>query len=60
MTMEWCLSCHRAPERHLRPREEIFNMAWTPPEDQRARGRELVTKNHVPVDRLTNCYVCHR
>jgi hypothetical protein len=60
MTMEWCLSCHRAPERHLRPREEIFNMAWVAPKDQIELGRELIKKNHVPVDRLTNCYVCHR
>jgi hypothetical protein len=61
MTMEWCLGCHRAPERHLRPRDEVFNMAWAAPKgDQLALGRDLVKKNHVPVDRLTNCYVCHR
>src|SRR6059036_3451354 len=29
--MEWCLDCHRHPERHIRPREEVFNLAWTPP-----------------------------
>src|SRR5271155_3723411 len=34
MTMEWCLRCHRAPERHLRPRAEVFNMNWVPPGDQ--------------------------
>lgn len=61
MTMEWCLSCHRAPEKHLRPRDQVFNMSWKAPEgDQLALGRELVKKNHIPVDRLTNCYVCHR
>src|SRR5437867_3826125 len=25
--MRWCLDCHRAPEKYLRPREEVFNMA---------------------------------
>lgn len=61
MTMSWCLECHRNPERHLRPRDEVFNMTWTPPNgDQLAIGRELVEKNHVPHDRLTNCSTCHR
>ena len=60
MTMEWCLGCHREPEKHLRPTEEVFNMSWVPPKNQLELGRELVKKQHVPVDRLTNCYVCHR
>jgi len=61
MTMEWCLSCHRAPEKHLRPREQVLNMSWKAPGgDQLALGQDLVKKNHIPVDRLTNCYVCHR
>jgi hypothetical protein len=61
LTMGWCLSCHRAPEEHLRPRDQVVNMNWTPENgDQRTQGRELVKKNHIPVDRLTNCFVCHR
>ncbi len=63
LTMEWCLECHRHPERHLRPKEEVFNMAWAAPaggEGQLALGRELIKKNHIPVDRLTNCSTCHR
>ena len=60
LTMEWCLGCHRAPERHLRPQSEIFNMAWTPPKDQIARGRELIKQNRIPVQRLSDCYTCHR
>jgi hypothetical protein len=31
--MEWCLDCHRNPAQHVRPREEVFNMAWEPPTD---------------------------
>ena len=61
MTMSWCLECHRNPEKHLRPKEEVFNMNWEPPDgDQLAIGRELVERNHIPVDRLTNCSTCHR
>ena len=61
MTMEWCLGCHRAPEQYIRPREEVFNMEWTPPGgDQLALGRRLVQEYKIDVARLTNCYVCHR
>jgi len=28
LQMEWCLACHREPERYLRPRDQITNMAW--------------------------------
>ena len=29
LLMEWCLDCHRDPEKHLRPKEEVFSMTWT-------------------------------
>jgi hypothetical protein len=65
MTMQWCLDCHRHPEKHLRPQSEIFNLDWRPqdaPEakDQLTLGRELVKAHNIPVDRLTNCSTCHR
>jgi hypothetical protein len=61
MTMEWCLECHRHPERHLRPQSEIFSMDYKPSGgDQLAAGVPLVEQYHIPVDRLTNCSVCHR
>jgi hypothetical protein len=28
LQMDWCLACHRAPEKFLRPRSEVFNMAY--------------------------------
>jgi hypothetical protein len=30
LLMEWCLNCHRNPENHLRPKSEVFNIAWGP------------------------------
>jgi hypothetical protein len=61
MTMEWCLECHREPERFLRPKEEVFNMAYQPPADQLALGRQLVEEYHIlPEQWLTECYACHR
>jgi len=58
LNMEWCIGCHRAPEQYLRPREEVFNMHWTPPEDQLEAGRALAERYHV--QNLTTCSTCHR
>jgi hypothetical protein len=60
--MKWCLECHRAPEKFIRPKEEVFNMAWEPPEDQLEKGRILVEEYKVDAKnyRLTECWICHR
>jgi Cytochrome c7 and related cytochrome c len=61
LTMEWCLSCHRHPEDHLRPRDSVFVLDWEPPDrDQSSLGRELVQNYHVEVEQLINCSICHR
>jgi formamidopyrimidine-DNA glycosylase len=56
--MEWCLECHRNPERFVRPREQVFNMDWQPPSDQIALGQKLVQQ--YKINSLTSCSVCHR
>jgi hypothetical protein len=56
--MEWCLECHRNPERFVRPREQVFSMDWQPPSDQIALGQKLV--QDYKIERLTSCSVCHR
>jgi hypothetical protein len=61
LLMEWCLDCHRHPERHVRPREEVFNMKWQPPANQLELGRDLVEKYKIRDPKhLTSCSVCHR
>jgi hypothetical protein len=60
LLMEWCLDCHRNPERYLRPREEVFNMSWAAPGNQSELGLELVRKYNVRTEQLTDCSVCHR
>lgn len=59
LTMQWCLDCHRAPARHLRPRERVFDMDWKPAHP-RALGRSLMRRYHIDAPRLTDCSVCHR
>ena len=56
--MDWCLDCHREPERFVRPREHVFSMDYVPPADQLAIGRKLVKDYNI--EKLTSCSTCHR
>ena len=61
LQMEWCLECHRQPERFVRPRAEIVNMNWQAPggrSGQRRLGKELVAEYNI--QSKVNCSVCHR
>jgi hypothetical protein len=59
LNMNWCVECHRNPEKYIRPREEVFNMAYQAPDDQLSRlGPELVKKYRV--QKLDDCWTCHR
>jgi hypothetical protein len=57
--MQWCVDCHRHPERQVRPREEIFNIAYeTPAPNQDEIGPKLVALYRI--QSLTDCVTCHR
>lgn len=58
LQMEWCLDCHRHPERYVRPREQVFRMGYEPPIDQETLGRQLVKE--YKIQSLTSCSTCHR
>ena len=58
LQMEWCLECHRNPERFVRPREDVFRVDYVPPADQVALGTRLVAAYRI--QRLTSCSTCHR
>jgi hypothetical protein len=59
--MQWCLECHRAPERFLRPRDRVFDTDWQPPSDQLAKGLALRKAYGLRSTReLTDCSTCHR
>jgi hypothetical protein len=61
LQMEWCVNCHRDPTQVLRPREEVFNMAWQPPADQASRGAKLAKQYGIqPTQVLISCSTCHR
>ncbi len=56
--MNWCLECHRNPEKFIRPRSEVFNTAYVEPPNQAELGKKLVAEYHV--QSLTDCATCHR
>jgi hypothetical protein len=74
LEMEWCLNCHRAPEKNLRPRDQVFNMRYEQPSgykpleldgktftDQGSLGLYLSKKYQLRTERdITSCSTCHR
>jgi hypothetical protein len=74
LQMEWCLGCHRATEKVLRPRDQVFNMRYQQPTsakpvtvdghdyiDQIELGTALQKKYNVrAVKDITTCSTCHR
>ena len=58
LQMEWCLDCHRNPERYVRPREAVFSVDYAPPADQDELGPKLVAEYQI--QKLTSCSTCHR
>ncbi|RAP33918.1 cytochrome C [Candidatus Marinamargulisbacteria bacterium SCGC AG-439-L15] len=57
LSMEWCLDCHRAPEKHLRPKNKITQMDWKA-KNQLALGKKLKKLYHV--NPKEDCSTCHR
>jgi hypothetical protein len=58
LQMEWCLDCHRNPEKYVRPRDQVFSVNYQPPSDQMELGKRLVAEYHI--QKLTSCSTCHR
>jgi len=73
-SMGWCLECHRAPENHLRPLEEVFNLDYdvgeylaahpvkdadgNPIKGQKDFG--LMLKEQWNIKPKEGCTTCHR
>ena len=58
LQMEWCVDCHRQPERYVRPRDAVFSVSYVPPANQLELGRQLVVEYQI--QKLTSCSTCHR
>src|SRR5438876_9212241 len=42
LQMRWCLECHRNPAKYVRPKDQVFNMAYERPADDPGLGERLV------------------
>ncbi len=58
LSMGWCLDCHRNPDMHLRPLDEITTMGWTPPAEQAALATAI--KAEFNIKPPVTCSGCHR
>src|SRR5213079_2018673 len=56
--MQWCIECHRNPAQFVRPRNQVFNIAYQYPDDQLELGARLVKE--YKIQSLTDCVTCHR
>ncbi len=64
LQMEWCLSCHREPEKFIRDKKDIFNPAYpaqNTTSEQLAHGKQLLIDYKVRNKlMMTSCSTCHR
>ncbi|MFI4873764.1 MAG: cytochrome c3 family protein [Blastopirellula sp. JB062] len=64
LSMAFCLDCHRNPDPHIRPQDEVTNLAWqapgseTDPHAAALLGAEIRKENGI--NPSTNCSTCHR
>ncbi|MBW3543107.1 MAG: cytochrome c family protein [Planctomycetes bacterium] len=56
--MQWCLDCHRRPQEHVRPRDEVFNLDWERP--QRFDEEAALLVEAYGIETKTSCSICHR
>lgn len=58
LNMAWCLDCHRNPAPHIRPVEQVTNLAWKPDRDPAAIGHEIIQAKGLNPPQ--HCSGCHR
>jgi len=52
LQMEFCLNCHRAPEKYLRPREQVFNMRYEQPANNPLHKNVVSVNGHDYDDQI--------
>jgi hypothetical protein len=61
LMMRWCLECHRNPAKYVRPKDQVFNMAYQRPANDPDLGERLVKEYNIAgPNQLTSCSTCHR
>ncbi len=64
LQMEWCLECHREPEKFIRPKDKIFDMKWrlqNKSDEQLAEAIRWKEEYKIlDTKTMTSCSTCHR
>ena len=58
LSMSWCLDCHRNPDKHIRPLDQVINMNWEP-----GANHDEIVKNYIKERDISppeDCTACHR
>ena len=58
LSMGWCLECHRAPEKYIRPLDQVTKMNWQAPENQIEIAKKIIEEKNITPP--TDCSGCHR
>jgi hypothetical protein len=57
LQMDWCLECHRNPEKFIRPREEVYTMGYQPKQGDPTPAQLIAMYQVAP---QVTCSTCHR
>jgi hypothetical protein len=60
LDMQWCLDCHRAPQKYVGPPDHVFSMTVAPRLGPKERDNLLRMLALESRQRLTDCSTCHR
>jgi len=61
LQMDWCLDCHRHPERYVRRASASSTWPGSRRADQEEKGRALVKEYEImDATHMTSCDTCHR
>ncbi len=58
LSMGWCLGCHRNPDPHLRPADQVTNTAWQAPKNQLEFASRIIIEKDINPPK--DCSACHR
>lgn len=56
--MAFCVECHMHPAKYVRPKDQVYNLAYQYPSNQDQVGAKLVQDYHI--ESKLSCSACHR
>lgn len=60
MSMGWCLECHRNPEPHIVPKDQVTNLSFAPSASARQQPIDGIhTEENMKIQPPTYCSACH-